>query len=166
MGIGNSSRSDDAAGVRVARALLESRRIRDLEHVLVIDGGHAPENLTGEIRRFGPDSVLLVDAAELGQLPGTVQWIPIEDLDGMSVSTHSLPLSMLAGYLALEVQCTVTLIGIQARSNAFGEIISPDVLRAIDDIVKEVEGSLCEGSNEINTCAGNCQHQAVWKAEQ
>lgn len=121
---------------------MKSRIAPDQKHVLVMDAGHAPENMTAELRRFVPDSVLLVDAAELGQPPGTVHWIPMEDLDGMSASTHSMPLSMLASYLTLELHCTVSLLGIQPQSNDFGEIVSDPVLEAIDDIVTEIDESM------------------------
>ena len=75
------------------------------------EAGHAPENKTGELRKFAPDLVLLIDAAEMGKEPGTVAWISEEDIDGMSASTHSLPLSMLAHYLTLELNCKVTIAG-------------------------------------------------------
>jgi hydrogenase 3 maturation protease len=142
VGIGNNLRSDDAAGILVAQRLMQSRCVQDLKHVLVIDAGHAPENMTGELRRFMPDVVLLVDAAEMGEMPGTARWIPMEDLDGMSASTHSMPLSMLAGYLTLELHCDVALLGIQPSSNDFGENVSLVVLQAVDEIVKEMERSL------------------------
>jgi hydrogenase 3 maturation protease len=143
MGIGNNLRSDDAAGILVARALIESGLIGDLKHVLVMDAGHAPENRTAELRRFAPDVVLLIDAAEMGETPGTIRWIQMEDLDGMSASTHSMPLSMLANYLTLELHCEVALLGIQPGSNDFGETVSAEVLQATDEIVKAAEKSLC-----------------------
>ncbi len=144
MGIGNTYRSDDAAGTLVVRGLIDSRIVQDLEHILVMDAGHAPENMTSELRHFAPDVVLLVDAAEMGQAPGTVQWIPIDDLDGMSASTHSMPLSMLAKYLTLALSCDVKLLGIQPQSNDVGEIVSLEVLQAVDDIVNEVGNSLVD----------------------
>lgn len=142
MGIGNDLRSDDAAGVLVARALLESRLIRDLRHVVVMDAGHAPENGTAALRLFAPGNILLIDAAEMGELPGTIRWIDMDELDGMSASTHSMPLSMLAEYLALELDCDVRMLGIQPRSNDVGQTVSAEVLQAIDDIVQEFEISL------------------------
>lgn len=143
VGIGNKLRSDDAAGILVAQKLMQSRCVRHLKHVLVMDAGHAPENMTGELRRFAPGVIMLIDAAEMGELPGTVRSIPMEDLDGMSASTHSMPLSMLAGYLTLELHCDVALLGIQPSSNDFGENVSLVVLQAVDEIVKEIERSLC-----------------------
>jgi Ni,Fe-hydrogenase maturation factor len=57
----------------------------------------------------------------------------------MSASTHSLPLSLLARYLKLELSCTVAILGIQALSNEVGENVSPEVLKAIDEIVAELD---------------------------
>ena len=70
---------------------------------------------------------------------GTVRWIAEDDIDGMSASTHSLPLSMLIHYLKLDLNCDVRLLGIQVRSNEVGETASMDVLRAVDDIVEELD---------------------------
>lgn len=138
LGIGNTFRSDDAAGILVARALLESRFIRDLKHILVIDAGHAPENSSAELRRFAPDFILLIDAAEMNEAPGTIRWIEMEELDGMSASTHSMPLSMLATYLTLELHCEIKLLGIQPYSNEFTETVNPQILRAVDEIVSDL----------------------------
>ncbi len=138
VGIGNNLRNDDAAGTLVARELLHRECAADTGHLLVIQAGHAPENVTGELRSFAPDLILLIDAAEMRDAPGAICWVPIQSIEGMSASTHSLPLSMLARYLTLELHCMVALIGIQPRSNDVGELISPEVLRAIDEIVDEI----------------------------
>jgi hydrogenase 3 maturation protease len=135
LGVGNPLRSDDAAGVLVARALAQRDGGRDTDRVLIIDAGQAPENRTGELRKFSPDVVLIIDAADMGEKPGTVQWIPEESIEGMSASTHSLPLSMLAHYLKLELNCAVAFLGIQAASNEVGERVSTEVLQAIEEIV-------------------------------
>ena len=105
VGIGNTLRSDDAAGILVARALTSSRLLPDPKPVLVIDAGHAPENCTAELRRFAPDIVLLVDAVEMGEQPGHIRWVEMDEIEGMSASTHSLPLSMLASFLNWELKC-------------------------------------------------------------
>jgi hydrogenase 3 maturation protease len=139
LGVGNPTRSDDAAGVLVARALSQSNWGTDTDRVLIIEAGQAPENRTGELRRFGPDLVLIIDAADMEEAPGAVQWIAQESIDGMSASTHSLPLSMLAHYLKLELNCTVAILGIQAVSNEVGEQVSPEVLQAINEIVEELD---------------------------
>jgi len=82
---------------------------------------------------------LIIDAAEMGETPGTVRWIPEESIDGMSASTHSLPLSMLARYLRLELDCQVILLGLQPGSNEVGERVSPEVLQAVHKVAEELE---------------------------
>lgn len=138
VGIGNNLRNDDAAGMLVARELLHRECAADVSRLLVIQAGHAPENVTGELRSFAPEIILLIDAAEMRDIPGAICWVPIQSIEGMSASTHSLPLSMLARYLTLELNCVVALIGIQPKSNDVGEIVSAEVLQAVDIIVDEI----------------------------
>ena len=138
VGIGNNLRNDDAAGMLVARALLHRECAADTPHLLVIQAGHAPENVTGELRSFAPQIILLIDAAEMRDVPGAICWVPIQSIEGMSASTHSLPLSMLARYLTLELHCMVALIGIQPKSNDVGEVVSAEVLHAVDVVVDEI----------------------------
>src|SRR5690242_13669932 len=83
LGVGNQFRSDDGAGVLIARALSEREGAQASDHLLVIEAGHAPENTTGELRKFAPELVLIIDAADMGVEPGSVQWIPEESIDGM-----------------------------------------------------------------------------------
>jgi hydrogenase 3 maturation protease len=139
LGVGNQFRSDDGAGVLIARALSKYECARDPDHFLVIEAGHAPENTTGALRKFAPDLVLLVDAADMGETPGTIQWVPAEHIDGMSASTHSLPLSILAQYLTLDLNCSVALLGIQPYSNHVGDSISAEVSGAVQEIVHELD---------------------------
>lgn len=141
IGVGNPLRSDDAAGVLVARRL--ANRDYAADHVLILEAGQAPENRTAELRRFAPGLVLIIDAADIGDIPGTIQQIPEESIDGMSASTHSLPLSMLARYLKLELGCSVMFLGIQPASNKVGEIVSEEILKAVGEIVAGLDELIC-----------------------
>jgi hydrogenase 3 maturation protease len=143
IGVGNILRSDDAAGMLVACELLQRECAADADHVLILEGGQSPENLSGQLCKFAPDLILFVDAADMGEKPGTVQWILKECIDGMSASTHSLPLSMLAQYLMLELHCKVIFLGIQPRSNEIGEIVSTEVRQAVNKVVQELDEALC-----------------------
>ena len=134
MGIGNDLRGDDSAGLMAARALLDDEHFASASHLLILDGGPAPENHTGKIRAFRPELVLFIDAAQMDELPGTIQWIPLDAIDGMSASSHSLPLSMLARYLALEIGCEVAVLGIQPGQNEIDSELSPSVCAAVDRI--------------------------------
>ena len=134
VGIGNEFNGDDAAGVLVARNLGRHECACDAGHVLVIEAGQAPENITAELRRFQPQVVIMVDAAQLDSAPGTITWIPWETTSGMSASSHSLPLAMLARYLTLEFGCTVHLLGIQPAQNSSYSEVSPEVHKAVEEI--------------------------------
>ncbi|MBM4426240.1 MAG: hydrogenase maturation peptidase HycI [Chloroflexi bacterium] len=136
VGIGNEMRGDDAAGMLVAQYL--HVRIGNNANLLVIEGGHAPENATGALRKFSPDFVLLIDAADMGEEAGTIALIPMEQIDGISASTHSLPLSMLTRYLTLELNCEVALLGIQSKSVEMGASVSDEVNQAVKDVVEEI----------------------------
>jgi hydrogenase 3 maturation protease len=85
----------------------------------------------------------MIDAAEMGEAPGTIRWILEDEIDGMSASTHSMPLSILTHYLQLAIDCDVRLLGIQVASNEVGEAVSPEVIQAIDEIVDELDRSIC-----------------------
>src|SRR5512145_297908 len=74
LGVGNPFRSDDAAGILIAR-VLSQRECADIDHVLILEAGQAPENRTGELRKFSPGLVLIVDAAEMGETPGVIRWV-------------------------------------------------------------------------------------------
>ena len=135
LGVGNLLRSDDAAGILVARALSKRECAAGPNPVLILEAGPAPENRTGDLRKFAPDVILIADAADMGETSGAIRWIAEEEIDGMSASTHSLPLSMLIHYLRLELKCKVRILGIQVGSNEVGQNISPKVMQAIDEIV-------------------------------
>ena len=142
VGIGNEFNGDDAAGVLVARKLNSRERSTDADHVLVIEAGQAPENITADLRRFRPQVVLLIDAAQVEAAPGEIVWIPWETTSGMSASSHSLPLSMLARYLTLEFGCKVHLLGIQAENTEREGFLSSSVQAAVDDIFQTLSDAL------------------------
>jgi len=101
----------------VARELSADERFNNVSNLLFLDGGSVPENHTGKLRLFQPELVLFVDAANLDEPPGAIQLIPLESIDGMSASSHSLPLSMLARYIIFEFGCQVEVLGIQPAQN-------------------------------------------------
>jgi len=160
VGVGQELNGDDAAGVQVAQALSRRQRAGRSDasrpvpfSLLVIEGGHAPENCTGAIRRFTPDLVLLVDAAEMGDPPGTIRWLDWHEAVGLDASTHSLPASMVARYLVGELSCEVALIGIQVQDTSLGAGISPPVRRAIRSVSRGLTMLLLD-AGDPNRLAG------------
>jgi hydrogenase 3 maturation protease len=134
IGIGYEFGGDDAAGLSVAQSLLKISKGQDSKNLLVIDAGVAPENYTGVMRRFEPAIVLLVDAAQMNEAPGTVAWLDWRETSGMAAVTHGLPPYMLAQYLTTELKCEVFLIGIQPAGNKFNSQMSEEVSRAVREV--------------------------------
>jgi hydrogenase 3 maturation protease len=136
VGVGNELNGDDAAGVLVVRRIAEM--LRATPGVLLIDAGLAPENFTGPLRRFRPDLVIEVDAADLGKPPGSASWIEPHDTDGLSASTHTLPPSVLAEFLLAELGCRVAVIGIQPVRLELNAPLSPPVERAVNGVAEQL----------------------------
>jgi len=107
-------------------------RAAGVDRLLVIDAGPAPENVSGLLRRFKPDLVLLVDAAQMGDPPGSVRWLPWQETIGLSASTHTLPIHMFGTYLTQELGCEMALLGIQPAQNTLDAPLSSEVAAAVD----------------------------------
>jgi hydrogenase 3 maturation protease len=130
LAVGSRLRGDDEAGLLVADAL-ETRDQPTRIPLSIFMGETTPENLTGEIRAYSPSHVVIVDAADLGKRPGTVELVPPDAPSlSTSASTHSLPLEVLANYLRTTVGCDVVILGIQPASIDFGLPPCPAVRQA------------------------------------
>lgn len=140
IGIGNELRGDDLAGPTVVRGLQALTPLSPT--VLLLDAGMAPENFSGPIRRFAPDLVLLIDAAEMGEAPGTVCYVTWQETTGFSASTHTLPLYFLAQYLETELGCQVVVLGVQPENLDFGAPFSPIVQQAVNEVISELTAIL------------------------
>ena len=142
LGVGSDIRGDDAAGIIVAQLIKKiTAKKKSKKKVKVFLGQTAPENLTGEIKKFNPSHLLIIDSADLGGRPGKVAAIDPENIGGISFCTHSLPIKVMTDYL--QQSCPglqVIIIGIQPESLAVGSDISRDVARAVEKLA----GTLAE----------------------
>ncbi|HTY45055.1 MAG TPA: hydrogenase maturation peptidase HycI [Patescibacteria group bacterium] len=131
LGVGSELRGDDAAGILVAKRLAaDFRGSRGRQKFKVFIGATAPENVTGQIKKFKPGQLIIIDAADMNAEAGAVKLIPADRIDGFSSCTHSLPLNILADYLVKSIGCAITIIGIQPKTLAFGSRFSPEVERS------------------------------------
>lgn len=130
LGVGSEFRCDDACGMLVAEKLKESCRSQH-KKFRVFFGATAPENLTGEIKKFKPSHVIIVDAADTGKKAGSITLIKPRQATGISFSTHQLPLSIMVEYLMQSVSCEVVIIGIQPKTTKFGSGISREVKKSV-----------------------------------
>ncbi|MDP8262210.1 MAG: hydrogenase 3 maturation endopeptidase HyCI [Candidatus Ancaeobacter aquaticus] len=129
---GNTFRSDDGVGPYIASFLSNNERIR------VIDAGHTPENIIDEAVSLRPDSLIFIDAANFGGEPGEVRVIPEEAIPNVTMSTHSIPLNVIAKLIESETKAKTTFIGVQIQNIALGETITDPVKRAGDEIVRVI----------------------------
>lgn len=133
LGIGHTLRGDDAAGVILARQL--KRRLQGAK-VKIIEAGAAPENCCGPVLEWQPDLILIVDAAAMDAVPGDVRWLEWPEVLAGGGATHRFSLSLLAGYLAAEAQCPVSLLGIQPADTRFCATLSPAVTASVAHTVR------------------------------
>jgi hydrogenase 3 maturation protease len=127
MGVGNELLGDDGVGIYMAdRFVAEGWR--------TLSCGTAPENFTSIIRREQPDLVIIVDAAEMGLVPGTFRVIRESDIEDVSIGTHQQPLSHLITYLRGFIS-DILFIGIQPADIIPGEPLSGAVRDGADQVM-------------------------------
>ena len=136
LGVGNTLHSDDGAGPATIVA------VRELcPDIPVYNCGTAPENFIGPARKLHPDLLLIVDAADMGLLPGSVRRIPEQRIHDTAIGTHMMALSHLMRFLADAAE-EILVIGIQPATLVEGEELSPEV----EDAVAQVAAAIAAGT--------------------
>jgi hydrogenase 3 maturation protease len=131
LGIGSELRGDDVAGILTARQIEKNTKGKTTApQVRVFIGETAPENLTGEIKRFQPTHLIIIDAADLDSEPGHIKVLNPDTIGGTSFCTHSLPIKVMADYLLQSFDCQVITIGIQPKTLTVGARPSKEILKA------------------------------------
>ncbi|MEI8218324.1 MAG: hydrogenase maturation protease, partial [Elusimicrobiota bacterium] len=97
-------------------------------------GYTAPENITGEIRKFAPSHLIIIDAADTSDTPGTISFINPDDIAGISFSTHMMPLKILVDYITADTKCLIAIIGIQPQTLTFGQPVTPAITAAATEL--------------------------------
>ncbi|MBX3065972.1 MAG: hydrogenase maturation protease [Anaerolineae bacterium] len=136
VGVGQVQAGDDAVGTVIARTLRTFLALP--EHILVIDAGAAPENYTGSLRRFQPDVVLLIDAAQMDAPCGAIHWIDWRSTTGISASSHTLPLHVFANYVNSQICGEIALLGIQPDDATPRSSLSSVVKQAARRLLQEL----------------------------
>ncbi len=132
LGIGNEDNGDDAVGLYVLMAL----QLANLpDWVTNFYCERVPEHFLGKISKLGPNRVLLLDAADMKEIPGAIAVFSKEAVSqGFHMSTHSLSLTMLEEFLKPNTPDLVTLyVGIQPKDVFFQTPISAECSEAADE---------------------------------
>ena len=135
LGVGSEFRGDDAAGLLVIHQIKKKSKTKVIK---IFEGATAPENLTGEIIKFKPNHILIIDSANFCKIPGTIKILDSDQIEGVSFSTHQLPLKMMVTYLEKSAGCEVTVIGIQPKKIDFDAPVSPQVQKAVKALSKTI----------------------------
>ncbi|MHA1769730.1 MAG: hydrogenase maturation peptidase HycI [Candidatus Thorarchaeota archaeon] len=134
LGIGNDLRTDDGLGPFIVENLsLES------PNLLIENVGSVPEGFARPLAEFGAERVIMIDAADMRKPVGHIELVTKERIGGISISTHSMPLSLLMMYLEQQTGAETILLGIQPRSLQFGEGLTPEIQKVANRIIRALE---------------------------
>jgi hydrogenase 3 maturation protease len=131
LGIGNDMRTDDGLGPFVIEGL-------NLDHpdLLIENVGSVPEAFARPLVEFGAQRVIMVDAADMGKPAAHIDLITKERIGGITISTHSMPLSLLMMYLEQETKGKTVLLGVQPKSIVFGEGLTPEIREVAQKVIR------------------------------
>jgi len=150
VGIGNLIRADDGFGVHALERLRRDTRVP--AGVTLIDGGtYGLELLT-----YISDStrLLLLDAIDVGEQPGTLVRMVNEELRGLpgAASVHQVGLADLLATLPL-VSTTpreIVLLGTAPLSTDWGTELTAPVAAALDEVTEEAIALLVRWAGETS----------------
>jgi len=131
--VGNSLRADDGVGPYIG-SKLESRA-----NLIVFNTEFNPENVIADIVKHNPAQIIFLDAANFNRKPGEVKIINLEAIPEVTISTHTIPLSVVAKILKQDTKAVINFIGIQVKNVQLGGSLSKEVKAAADKIVKQIK---------------------------
>ena len=138
IGVGNSLWGDDGAGPALIR------RLEGRFHALLVDGGEVPEHYWGTIVAYGARTIMVIDAIDWGDRPGSVAILDRVQEKGFPLSTHRIPLNLFLDLLRKETGADVFVLGIQPARVGFGSSMSLKIQKTLD-LLKDVFSDLLVG---------------------
>jgi hydrogenase maturation protease len=150
LGIGNILLRDEGVGVVVARRIEAARAAGDAVvpwNCRVVDGGTLGLDLLPMIA--DADQVVMIDAVNFGEAPGTVRVLRDGDVQA-ALSGHVSPHQVGVGDLVAAARLMgtlpprLTLVGIQPAEIAIGLVLSEPVAAAVDEAIELVRRELTE----------------------
>ncbi|MBD3210276.1 hydrogenase maturation protease [Candidatus Micrarchaeota archaeon] len=122
LGVGNEMKADDGTG----KCVLDRLKTEDK-----LFCGEMPENFISKIKKAGPDVVILIDSVDFNRAPGEICLCRPEVVEGGSLSTHSISLSLMQKLLP---GVEVYLLGIQPKSLEFGKPMSREAMQGAENM--------------------------------
>lgn len=138
LGIGNDLKGDDGIGFYVIDRL--KKGLGNDKNLLLVKTS-VPENHIKEINDFTPGMLIIIDSADFKKSPGQIKSIKGYQISESFVSTHTTPLTVfLRLYQDQPFKKPLIVIGIQRKSNEFGQPMSRPVKKAGDNLAKLISG--------------------------
>ncbi len=142
LGLGNLLHADDGLGVHAIQRLQTDERVRS--GVTLLDGGTQGLSLVSHIAGFS--RVLVIDAVNVGETPGTLVRFEGKSLEGLpgKPSVHQLGFAdlMVAMKLLGDAPQEVVVLGAQPLSTEWSTELTPPVQNALSGLLDEVVAQL------------------------
>ena len=135
LGIGNTLKGDDGVGSIVCQQLAGKTSAE------LIDAATVPENYIQHIIKKAPRNLLIIDAIDFGDSPGTIHIFKSEQLNSLVISTHILSPRIFVDMITQAINVDVYFIGVQPAQTTFGQFLSDnirDALQRLVDILTEI----------------------------
>jgi hydrogenase maturation protease len=150
LGVGNTIHSDDGLGVHALGVLENHPRLP--AGVTLIDGGTRGLELLADV--YECSRLMLLDAVDLGEQPGTVLRLAGDQLRGLNSGSnvHQLGVADLLNTLPLvsDVDREIVLLGVQPVSTDWGTELTPTVEAAVGPLVEQAVDQLRSWTQEGN----------------
>jgi hydrogenase maturation protease len=145
LGVGNLLLKDEGVGVHVARKLMEMDLPPQVE---VVEGGTSGFDLLEDIE--GRQKVIVVDAVQVGQPPGTLYRFTREDIEDrpkQRLSLHDIDMTdllRLSDLLGVEKPAEVVVIGVEVKdmetaSMDLSSEVEAQVPKVIELVMREIK---------------------------
>ena len=137
--VGNDLYGDDGIGDAVLHAL---KQFPEMNEVELVNGA---TDALGLIDHFlGADHVIIIDAAQMGEKPGTVKVFSKEEvklkikMDNLSVHGISLAETFDIAQMADSLPEKITIIGIEPKNIGISQNLSDVVTQSIPEVVSSI----------------------------
>ena len=138
VGIGNIIRGDDGLGPKLISILRERKA-----QFTLFDCGTAPENYIIPILSSDCDTVILVDATDIGEAPGEIRVIGLDQISTISFSTHNPSPRLFTDLLRTgKDNLHIFVVSIQPKDTSLGKPLSSEVLESIDTLAKALSETI------------------------
>ena len=109
--MGNELRADDAVGLEVVRLL----KTHENERLKVFEGHMTPDAFIAPACSLHPTHLLIIDAAELGEQPGSWRLLFQHEIKEGLFTTHMIPITEVAAEIQRRCGSKVSFLGIQPK---------------------------------------------------